>query len=182
VNGAAAGLYFVGNSSAEGIRFVAPIGLQPGVVAVVINNNGRVFRGFLNVVAAQPDLFSSTDDAGGIAVVCNVTDPAVAGCVTGPFPLMSSNGTTTVPTVIEIHLTGVRGATAAETSVAIGGTNITPTSVLPNTNNFGFDLITLTLPSTLAPGTYPVVVTVTKSGVVTTSRGAATAPTITITP
>jgi uncharacterized protein (TIGR03437 family) len=182
VNGAAAGLYFVGNSSAEGIRFVAPIGLQPGVVPVVINNNGRVFRGFLNVVAAQPDLFSSTDDAGGIAVVCNVTDPAVAGCVTGPFPLMSSNGTTTVPTVIEIHLTGVRGATAAETSVAIGGTNITPTSVRPNTNNFGFDLITLTLPSTLAPGTYPVVVTVTKSGSVTTSRGAATAATITIVP
>ncbi|HKO63554.1 MAG TPA: hypothetical protein VJV03_20490, partial [Pyrinomonadaceae bacterium] len=38
VNGAAAGLYFVGNTSEEGIRFVVPIGLQPGIVPVVINN------------------------------------------------------------------------------------------------------------------------------------------------
>ncbi len=182
INGAAAGLYFVGNTSAEGIRFVVPPGVQSGVQPVVINNNGRVFRGFLNVLAAQPDLFSSTGDAGGTAVVCNVTNPVVPDCVTGTFPLTSSNGSSTVPTVIEIHLTGVRGATAAETTVAIGGTNITPTSVRPNTNMFGFDLITLTLPSTLAPGTHTVVVTVTKSGVVTTSRAAATAPTITIVP
>ena len=162
VNGAAAGLYFVGNTSAEGIRFVVPIGVATGIQPVVVNNNGRVFRGFLNVIAAQPDLFSSTGDAGGTVIACNVTDPSVGGCVPGPFPLTSSNGTATVPTVIEIHLTGVRGSTAAETQVAIGTTNISPSSVRVNTNNFGFDLITITLPSTLAPGTYPVVVTVTR--------------------
>ena len=182
INGAAAGLYFVGNTSAEGIRFVVPIGLPPGVHPVVVNNNGRAFRGFLNVIVAQPDIFSSTGDVGGIAIICNVTNPAVAGCVPGPFPLNSSNGTSTVATVIEIHLTGVRGATPADTSVAIGTTNITPTSVRANTNNFGFDLITLTLPSTLAPGTYPVVVTVTRAGLTTTSRGTATASSITIIP
>ncbi len=182
VNGAAAGLYFVGNTSAEGIRFVVPIGLQPGIFPVVVNNNGRVFRDFLNVVAAQPDLFSSTGDAGGTVIACNVTNPSVGGCVPGPFPLTSSNGTANVATVIEIQLTGVRGATTAETQVAIGTTNITPTSVRVNTNMFGFDLITITLPSALAPGTHPVRVTVTKGGVTTTSRGAATAPTITIAP
>jgi hypothetical protein len=151
-------------------------------VPFVVNNNGRVFRGFLNVIAAQPDIFSSTGDAGGTAVVCNVTNPAAAGCVPGPFRLTSSNGTTNVATVLEIHLTGVRGETPAETSVAIGGTTITPTSVRSNTSNFGFDLITLTLPSTLPTGTHNLIVTVTKGGQVTTSRGAATAPTITIIP
>ena len=182
VNGAAAGLYFVGNTSDEGIRFVVPIGVPVGIQPVVVNNNGRVFRGFLNVIAGQPDLFSSTGDAGGTVIACNVTNPAVSGCVPGPFPLTSSNGTDTVATVIEIHLTGVRGATAAETQVAIGSTTIGATSVRVNTNNFGFDLVTITLPSTLAPGTYPVVVTFTRSSLVTTSRGTATAPTITIAP
>lgn len=182
VNGAAAGLYFVGDSPAEGISFVMPIGLPNGVASVVVNNNGTTFRGFVQVLAAQPDLFSSTGDAGGTAVVCNVTDPAVPNCVTGTFPLTSSNGTALVPTVIEILLTGVRNAATTETTVAIGSTNITPSSVRRNTNMFGFDLITATLPATLPAGTHTVIVTVTKGGVVTTSRGAATAPTITITP
>ena len=115
VNGAAAGLYFVGDSPAEGISFVMPIGLPNGVASVVVNNNGTTFRGFVQVLAAQPDLFSSTGDAGGTAVVCNVTDPAVPNCVTGTFPLTSSNGTALVPTVIEIHLTGVRNAATTET-------------------------------------------------------------------
>ena len=182
VNGAAAGLYFVGNTAAEGIRFVVPIGVPTGVQPVVINNNGRVFRAFLNVIAAQPDLFSSTGDAGGTVVACNVTDPAIGGCVGGPFPLTSSSGTATVATVLELHLTGVRGASASEVQVALGTTNIPASSVRSNTNNFGFDLVTITLPSTLSPGTYPVVVTVTRGGVITTSRGTATAPTITIAP
>ena len=182
VNGAAAGLYFVGNTSDEGIRFVVPIGVAIGIQPVVVNNNGRVFRGFLNVIAAQPDLFSTTGDAGGRVIACNVTDPTIGGCITEPFPLTSSNGTANVTTVIEIHLTGVRGTTTGETQVAIGTTNIPASSVRVNTNNFGFDLITITLPSTLAPGDYPVVVTVTRSGLVTTSRGTSTAPTITIAP
>ena len=182
VNGAAAGLYFVGATSAEGIRFVVPIGVPLGIQPVVINNKGRVFRGFLNVISAQPDLFTTTGDAGGRVIACNVTNPTIGGCVPEPFPLTSSNGTATVATVIELHLTGVRGTTAAETQVTIGTTNIAASSVRVNTNNFGFDVITITLPSTLAPGDHPVVVTVTRSGLVTTSRGIATAPRITIAP
>ncbi|MDQ5844374.1 MAG: hypothetical protein M3539_03680, partial [Acidobacteriota bacterium] len=179
IAGAAAGLYFVGNDPAEGITFVMPIGLSTGLKSVVINNNGTVLRGFVNVVPAQPDIFSSTNDAGGVARVCNITIPS--GCILGPFTLTSSNGTTTVPTILEIWLTGVRGITAAETRVKIGTTEITPTSVLGNTNMFGFDLVTITLPSSLAPGTYPLIVTVTKNGTFQ-SRAEATAPTITIIP
>ena len=89
---------------------------------------------------------------------------------------------TPTPTVLDIVLTGVRNVTPAETKVTIGTTEITPTLVRPNTNMFGFDIIRITLPSTLTPGTYPVIVTVTKGGGTFQSRGAATAPTITIIP
>jgi hypothetical protein len=50
---------------------------------------------------------------------------------------------------------------------------------------FGFDLITVTLPATLAgaaPIDYKLIVTVTKGSVVTTSRPAATASQVTIIP
>jgi uncharacterized protein (TIGR03437 family) len=182
VNGAAAGLYFVGDSPAEGINFVMPPTLSAGVATVVVNNNGTTFRGFVQVVPAQPDIFTSTNDALGVAVICNVTNPTVAGCVTGPFPLMSPDSTgTLVPTVLEIHLTGVRNVAAGETKVTIGTTDITPTLVTRNVNMYGFDLIRITLPSTLTAGTYPVIVTVTRSGTFQ-SRAAATAPTITIAP
>ena len=102
--------------------------------------------------------------------------------MTGPFPLMSLDSTgTLVPTVLEIYLTGVRIVAAGETKVTIGTTEIIPTSVGPNTKMYGFDIIRLTLPATLTPGTYPVVVTVTKSGTFQ-SREATTAPTVTIAP
>lgn len=183
VNGAAAGLYFVGDSPAEGINFVMPAGLSVGVATVVVNNNGTVYRGFVQVVPAQPDIFTSTNDALGVAMVCNVTNPTVPGCVTGPFPLTSPDSTgTLVPTVLEIYLTGVRNVAVAEAKVTIGTTDITPTSVRPNTNMFGFDFIRITLPATLTPGTYPMVVSVTRGGATFQSRGAATAPTITIGP
>ncbi|HKO99199.1 MAG TPA: hypothetical protein VJU86_19525 [Pyrinomonadaceae bacterium] len=182
VNGVAAGLYFVGESPAEGINFVMPPSLAAGVATVVVNNNGTTYRGFVQVLPSQPDLFTSTNGELGVALICNVTNPTIPGCVTGPFPLMSPDSTgTLVPTVLEIYLTGVRGVTVAETRVTIGTTDITPNSVTSNPNMYGFDLIRLTLPSTLTPGTYPVIVTVTKSGTFQ-SRAAATAPSITIAP
>ncbi len=183
VNGAAAGLYFVGDTPAEGINFVMPPSLTAaGVATVVVNNNGTIYRGFVQVLAAQPDIFTSTNGELGVAVICNVTNPTVPGCVTGPFPLMSADSTgTMVSTVLEIQLTGVRNVAAGETRVTIGTTDITPTLVFRNINMYGFDQIRLTLPATLAPGTYPVIVTVTRNGTFQ-SRAAATAPTITIAP
>ena len=193
VNGAAAGLYFVGDIPAEGISFVMPVGLSSGVATVAVNdqrnNNGTSFRGFVQIVPAQPDIFNPpTNDAGGIAMVCNVTNPASgSGCITGPFQVTSDDGTgTQVPTKLEIWLTGVRFAAVAETKVSfVNGTtttDITPNSVRPNTNMFGYDLINITLPAALAgtaPIDYKLIVTVTKSGTFT-SRPAATAPQVTI--
>jgi hypothetical protein len=112
------------------------------------------------------------------------------GCIVGPFQVTSADGTgTQVPTKLEIWTTGTRFALNAETKVSfISGTtttDVTPAFVLPNTNKFGFDLITISLPASLAgmaPIDYKVVVTVTKTGGPFTSRPEATAPTITIIP
>jgi hypothetical protein len=193
VNGAAAGLYFVGGSPASGIRFVTPIGVSTGVATVAINdqrtNSGTQYRGFVNIVPSQPDIFTSTNDAGGVATACNVTNTSVSGCVSGPFQVTTADSTgTQVATKLEIYTTGMRGIAAASTKVSfVNGsttTDITPDSVRINTNMFGFDIITITLPSTLAgsaPIDYKVIVTVTLNGTFT-SRPAATAPTITIIP
>jgi hypothetical protein len=87
---------------------------------------------------------------------------------------------TLVATVLEIYLTGVRNVAAAEAKVTIGTIDVTPTLVRPNTNMFGYDFITITLPDTLkAAGSVPIVVTVTKTGTFA-SRPVATAPKITI--
>jgi hypothetical protein len=190
VNGAAAGLYFDGDSPAEGINLVVPVGISPGVATVVVNNRGTVFRGFVQIVQSQPDIVTSTHDAGGNAYVCNITNSSTSGCMMGPFTVTSPDINGNVgPTVLELHLTGVRLALASETKVSfISGTtttDIVPTSVRPNVNMFGEDQIIFVLPASLAgmaPIDYKVVVTVTKSAVVTTSRPEATAPTITINP
>jgi uncharacterized protein (TIGR03437 family) len=194
VNGAAAGLYFVGDSPAEGISFVMPIGLDAGVATFIINdqrnNSGTVVRGFVQIVPAQPDIFTSTNDAGGTAVICNVTNTAVSGCVTGPFQVTTADSTgTQVPTKLEIYLTGTRFAQTGEIKVSlIAGTTTTDISALslrPNTNMFGNDLITIALPATLAAPAavdYKVIVTVTRGTLIFTSRPAATAPQLTIIP
>src|SRR6185295_13120542 len=109
IQGVAAGLYFVGDSPSEGIRFVVPIGFTQGTVSVVINNRGTVYRGFLKIVASQPDIHTTTDDAGGDAEVCNVSNPLAILCV-GPFQVTSpfdASGTL-APTRLEIYATGVR--------------------------------------------------------------------------
>jgi hypothetical protein len=192
VNGAAAGLYFVGDSPAEGISFVMPIGLAPGTATIAINdqrnplvNGGTQFRGFVQIVAAQPDIFTSTNGPLGRAVICNVTNPMIGPCVAEPFSVTSVDGAgATVPTILEIHLTGVRGSIASEAKVKIGTIEINATSVAVNTNMYGFDFIRVTLPAELAgAGDVPVIVTITKSTTnVFSSRAADTAAHVTISP
>jgi uncharacterized protein (TIGR03437 family) len=179
INGAAAGLYSVNTSE---IHFVVPIGTRTGVATVVVNNNGTIFRGFVQIVASQPDIFTSPRGPGGRAVVCNVTNVG-SGCIMEPFSVTTADTAgTQVATLLEIHATGLRNVLASTVTVTIGTTAITATSVRPNPNFFGEDLITITLPASLAgAGDVPVVVTAAPSGAGTfSSRGTATAPRITI--
>jgi len=184
VNGAAAGLYFVGGSSQQ-INFVVPIGLQAGTVGVVINNNGTVLRSFVQIVAAQPDIFTSSNDAGGRAMVVNVTNPLAR--MPEPFSVTSTDGSgNTVATVLEITLTGARSAATTEVTVTIGTTAITGSSIVfvgPDPAMPGFDLINVTLPGSLAgAGDVPIVVGVTRGGTTFSGRPSDTAPHITISP
>ncbi len=195
ISSAAAGLYFV---SPGQINFVVPPGLlttATTALPVVINNNGAVTRTSLLVNAAQPDIFTTTNGAGGRAAVLNVTNPCISPTgepfsVTTTVPKDSKTtgvctvtGTDTVPTELLIMLTGVRSIGRTAYTVRIGTTDLTGDAILsagPSLTT-GFDQVVVRLPATLAAaGDVPVIVTVTISGVTYTSRAADTAPHITI--
>jgi len=188
VNGAAAGLYSVGNSPSQ-INFVVPIGLVASATPanVVVNNHGTVFRGSFQIVTAQPDIFTTTMDAGGRASVCNITNMMAFPCITEPFKVMSADQTGTLaPTRLLMNLTGVRNIITASdvkiTFVATTSVDIMGSAIRPNLNMPGWDEVEFILPSDLMPGDYPIVVTVTTGGASFRSRPAETAPHITIIP
>jgi uncharacterized protein (TIGR03437 family) len=184
VNGAAAGLYFVGDESKQ-INFVIPIGVPVGPQTVAVANNDILLRGLLLIVPVQPDIFTSTNDAGGRAAAFNVTNPTARSAE--PFTVTSPNSSgTSVPTVIELNVTGVRfAARGTEITVTVGTTAISGdgiVSIQPNLEMPGFDIINFTLPASLAgAGDVPVQVSFTRpSAPSTASRPADTAPRITI--
>lgn len=159
VRGAACGMYSV---SPTVINFVLPPGLTPGTYPLVINNNGTVIRGNINVVGAQPDIVTSSNGPNGRAFICNITDPTVSGCVAEPFNVTTppSPGGSPVPTILEVHVTGVRGTAASPIVVIIGTTQIVATGNIVN-DQPGFDNVVITLTSTMDTGpNLPVRVTV----------------------
>ena len=144
----------------------------------MINSNGTVIRGQVVIVAAQPDIFTSTNGPGGRALICNITRPLTPGCLMEPFNITSDDGTgTLVPTVLEIQLTGVRGTAASAITVTIGTTAIVPSNVIV-LDQPGFQEIDLTLPAAVDRGDLPIVVKVGTA----TSRPTDSAPHVTINP
>ena len=123
---------------------------------------------------------------GHVAAALNVTNPSER--TAEPFNVTSPNaGGTSVPTILELSVTGVRFAARTEITVTVGTTAITGdgiVSVQPNPEMPGFDIINFTLPASLAgAGDVPVQVTFTRTtpvSVTTVSRPADTAPRITI--
>lgn len=200
VSGSAAGLYFAGPNQ---LNFVVPPGLTATATAVpiIIFNNGALIRTSLQLNTTQPDIFTSTNGAGGRAAVLNVTNPCIAPTgepfrVTTTRPAGSgatgdctSTQTETAPTQLLIMLTGVRNiSTASNTiTVRIGTTDIASTANpdspirVSRSNTPGFDQIIVTLPASLAgAGDVPIIVTVSTSTGTFSSRPAETAPRITI--
>jgi len=185
VNGAAAGLYFVGNNPSQ-INFVIPPGLAPGTagVPVVVNNNGTVYRSGFQLITTQPDIFTTSMDAGGRALICNITNGLAFPCLSEPFKVTSTDASgNVVATRLLMNVTGVRAILIAQQiTVTIGTKDIVADAVRPNFNMPGWDQIEFVLPSDLAPGDYPVVVKVNPGGGVVSSRPAETAPHVTIIP
>jgi hypothetical protein len=111
--------------------------------------------------------------------VCNVTNPATPGCLGEPFKLKSDDGTgTLVPTVLEIHLTGLRGLAAGSITATIGTTAIVATRNI-TTDQPGFDEIDIILPATVDTGPNLTLVVTASTA---TSRQITTAPLIRIDP
>ncbi len=190
VNGASAGLYFV---SAGQINFVVPPGLTAttgtNTYPVVINNNGATIRATIQILPAQPDIFTEVNGFGtNRASVLNVTNPLSAGSPE-PFTVTTtyvngSGATVTEATKLRFFLTGVRRVTdKAQITVRIGTTDLTGAAIVmvSPTDLPGTDQIDVTLPATLAgAGDVPVIITVVKDGVTTSSRAADTASRIRI--
>lgn len=186
INNASAGLLSIAPNE---IRFVVPIGLAAtsgtATYPVVIYNgtNGSVIRSTIQINPAQPDIFSTTNDAGGRAIVLNVTNPAMP--TPEPFTVTSLNSSgATVPTILQIMLTGVRGVARTQITVRIGTTDITGEAnilLVGPTDMPGVQQINVQLPASLAgAGDVPIIVTATINGVAYTSRPADTAPHIQI--
>lgn len=192
INGAAAGLYFV---SPNEIQFIVPprLTVQTGTATypVTINvRNGattRTVRTILQVVAAQPDVFTSTNGEGGRAAVTNVTNPLLSTGTPEPFTVtttyVDASGTSvTSATRLRLVLTGVRGVLRGAITVRLtksDGTSVDLTGDAIPTDPQATDLpgvftLDIILPSTLA-GAGDVSVTVIITGGAS-SRPAATAP------
>lgn len=187
INGAAAGLYSVAPGQ---INFVVPPGLVPltgtNTYPLVINNNGALIRSTIQIVGAQPDIF--TKPGTGRAMVFIVTNPFVEMAEpAGGFPVTSVNNTgATVPTVLRIVLTGARNIAASAITVTIGTTDLSGTAIVTNSvprDAPGFDQIDVQIPASLSPScNVPVIVKITLNGQTFTSRPAGTAPIISIGP
>ena len=197
VNGAAAGLYFVGP---EEIQFVVPPGLatQTGTTTypVVINIRGeggaavRTIRSTLQVPPAQPDIFTSTNGPGGRAAVTNVTNPLLAVGTNEPFTVTTTfanaqGQTVTEATLLRLVLTGVRGVARANVTVRIVKADNTTVDItgdqIPRdpqaTDMPGVFTLDFRLPASLAAaGEVRVIVLVNVGGTTFASRPADTAP------
>jgi uncharacterized protein (TIGR03437 family) len=199
INNAAAGLYFV---SPTEIQFVVPAGLTPlaagsATYPVVIHvNDGstvRTIRSALQIVQAQPDIFTRPE-APTRAFVFNVTNGTSMGEPPDGFPVTSPNmAGAPSPTILAIFLTGVRNPaiTRANVTVSIGDRNLTGNDIVQLTSGSerafrptdmpGVDQLNLQLRADMAGlGDQPLVISVTIGGQTFTSRPAATAPRIRI--
>ncbi|HEX8457386.1 MAG TPA: hypothetical protein VF656_08825 [Pyrinomonadaceae bacterium] len=189
INNAAAGLYFV---SPTEIQFVVPVGLAAQTatstypVVITIREGdapARSIRSVLQVVAAQPDIFTRSD-APTRASVFNVTNMTLMAEPAEGFPVTTDVMGTATPTTLAIFLTGIRNIPVSAITVRIGDRTLTGTTEIRSntpTDMPGVDQLNVQLRPDLAGlGDQPLIVSVTIAGQTFTSRPADTAPRIRI--
>ena len=189
INNAAAGIYSIDSTRNE-ILFVTPAGLAPGTYPIVVNDNGRISRSTIIVVAAQPDIFRRDNaliGAGRASVFNATTGVALQG---EPFAVRSirlRGGYNVVQTRLRVFLTGVQGVPASALTIRIGTTLTVPAaSILTGavlTDRPGIYSIDFLLPPEARTlGDVPIVITVTAGTTTFTTRADDTAPRIRILP
>lgn len=176
INNAAAGIYSVDRTRSE-VTFVVPSGLAPGTYPVVLNDNGRISRTTLEIVAARPDIFRRDNviAGGGRASVFNATTGvALQG---EPFAIRSvrlRGGYNVVQTRLRVFLTGVQGLPATAFTIRIGNLTVPAANVLTGatlTDRPGVYSVDFLLPPEARTlGDVPIVITVTVGGSTFTTR------------
>ena len=92
-------------------------------------NTDTLHRGLVQIIFGQPDIFTSTNDAGGRAAAFNITNPMAR--TAEPFSVTSDDGSgTPVPTRIELSVTGMRFAARTEINITVGTTSITGDAII----------------------------------------------------
>lgn len=186
INGASVGLKAVKTNE---ITFVVPRGLTTDPTdgrsfPVVINNNGDVIRGDLQIVVARPDIFT-----------IQLTDPVTNNTLTNRADILNVTTrvftrepftVTTIPirrgpreeTILRLFLTGVESAPANLITIDVGDVEIFPTQLGPAVLRApGIYSIDFIMPSGLnMAGEVPIMVTITFNGLTYESRLADTAP------
>ncbi|MDX2029921.1 MAG: CHRD domain-containing protein, partial [Blastocatellia bacterium] len=145
VNGIQAGLFFV---SPQQINYQIPPGTAPGAASVVIvNKNGEVSRGTVNVAPTIPAIFTAKSDGTG-------APGAVASANGATFNLLVGNSDGTANALdagnyVALFGTGFRFASAT-TTMTLGGTAVTPSYVGPQGPLSSLDQINFQIPASLA--------------------------------
>lgn len=168
------------------IEFVVPRALPSATAGtnypVVINNQGSEIKGFVTIVPARPDVFSTVFGPGGRAQARNVTNRVHTP---EPFTVttVKVKGGQRVPSLIRLRLTGVEGATAANFNIRIGSVTIPAANVETGSVLIepGVYYVDFELPATLnGAGDQPIVVTIVAGSASFSSRLDDTAPRIRI--
>jgi len=179
IGGHTVGLKSVDSNSFE---FVAPRALSSFLEGlsypVVINNNGSVTKGWVTIVPARPDVFSTVFGPGGRAQAVNVVNRVHTP---EPFTVttVQVKGGKRVPTVLRLRITGVEGTTAANFNIRIGSQTIVGTSVKSGgvLVEPGVYYVDFALPAGLnGAGDQPIVVTIVAGSTSYSSRLDDTAP------
>ncbi|MEP6923802.1 MAG: hypothetical protein ABI954_05015 [Pyrinomonadaceae bacterium] len=166
LEGAAAGIYSIDYQRRE-IKVVLPKALGTGTFRVTVNDNGRISRNTLNIVAAQPDVFNKDPipGPGGRAQIVNSTNEPIL--LAEPFFIRTIRRRPygNAPTRLRLFLTGVRGLNASDFNIRIRDQTITGAQILTGaveTEQPGVYSIDFLLPAALnGAGDVPIIVTTT---------------------
>ncbi|MFN0085027.1 MAG: CHRD domain-containing protein [Blastocatellia bacterium] len=145
VNGIPAGIFFI---SPQQLNYQIPPSVPQGPASiVVVNRNGDVSRGTVNVAPTIPAIFTSKGDGTG-------APGGVASANGASFNLLVGNPDGTAVSLdagnfVALFGTGFRFASAA-TAMTLGGTALTPLYIGPQGTLSGLDQINLQIPASLA--------------------------------
>jgi uncharacterized protein (TIGR03437 family) len=183
IGGHTVGLRSVDSNS---IEFVAPRALSSLLEGlsypVVVNNNGSVTKGWVTIVPARPDVFSTVFGPGGRAQAVNIVNRVHTP---EPFTVttVQVKGGRRVPTRLRLRLTGVEGAGVINFSIRIGSQTITGTPIKSGgvLVEPGVYYVDFELPAGLdGAGDQPIIVTILAGSASYSSRLDDTAPRIRI--